>query len=395
MANTYGNGFYSLMEQAGISNKDSFDAYLKDVIGANNSTELKLDGFVWENNMQLDFDYKQLQIENRVGVMATYLDKDSEAIPLGTKGFETSEGSIPRQKARYIMDEDDYRKYLIMVSQLQITNGLAKNQALDILFEKMSGILDCHKNSMTFQRDSMISKGGLVLLNTNNPRGLQNITFTASIPTANVTTLAGNYRWFTDDEKTTEGSASDPVKDIKAKVRALKGKGIINFHIEVDEISFLEDMQHSKWLEALGRATNSLIPVTSGGTDIAKGIANAMSDDEIKATFQKICGVPVVYSKSIVAIEQWNDTTKKLERPQQRSFKANTYVFVPNGNIGTIKTVTPLTPDTTGIYGSIFNGRGLIKYSYNVKTMVQDWWSELTSLCVPNMSNDMYYLYTR
>ena len=143
--NTYGNGFYSLMEQAGISNKDSFDAYLKDVIGANNSTELKLDGFVWENNMQLDFDYKQLQIENRVGVMATYLDKDSEAIPLGTKGFETSEGSIPRQKARYIMDEDDYRKYLIMVSQLQITNGLAKNQALDILFEKMSGILDCHK----------------------------------------------------------------------------------------------------------------------------------------------------------------------------------------------------------------------------------------------------------
>lgn len=293
------------------------------------------------------------------------------------------------------MDEDDYRKYLIMVSQLQITNGLAKNQALDILFEKMSGILDCHKNSMTYQRDSMISKGGLVLLNTNNPRGLQNITFTASIPTDNVTTLAGNYRWFTDDEKTTEGSSSDPVKDIKAKVRALKGKGIINFHIEVDEISFLEDMQHSKWLEALGRATNSLIPVTSGGTDIAKGIANAMFDDEIKATFQKICGVPVIYSKSIVAIEQWNDTTKKLERPQQRSFKANTYVFVPNGNIGTIKTVTPLTPDTTGIYGTIFNGKGLIKYSYNVKTMVQDWWSELTSLCVPNMSNDMYYLYTK
>ena len=36
MANTYRNGFYSLMEQAGISNKDSFDAYLKDVIGANN-----------------------------------------------------------------------------------------------------------------------------------------------------------------------------------------------------------------------------------------------------------------------------------------------------------------------------------------------------------------------
>lgn len=88
MANTYGNGFYSLMEQAGISNKDSFDAYLKDVIGANNSTELKLDGFVWENNMQLDFDYKQLQIENRVGVMATYLDKIQKQSHWGQKALK-------------------------------------------------------------------------------------------------------------------------------------------------------------------------------------------------------------------------------------------------------------------------------------------------------------------
>lgn len=393
--NTYGQGFYNLMEQAGIRNQASFSAYLKDVIGASNSTELKIDGFTFESGMQLKFDYEQLQLENRIGVMATYVDKDSEAIPLGTKGFETSKGSIPRQKARYIMDEDDYRKYLIELGQLQFIGTTSKTQALDILFEKLTGLYDCHKNSMTYQRDSMISRAGLSLLDVNNPRGIQDITFTASVPDANKTTLTGTFRWFTDADKKVEGTTSDPVGDMKKIIRTLKRKNVPAFHIEVDEVSFLEDMEHSKWKIALGRSTNNQIKQDAEGDAIAIGIANLMMDDEIKRAFSKIMGVNVVYSKSVVAVEKWNKETKKLERPQMRSFEPNTYVFVPDGTVGTIKTVAPLMPDSTGLYGKIFEGRGLIKYSYDVKTMVQDWWSELTCLCVPNKSNDMYYLKTK
>lgn len=393
--NTYAKGFYSLMEMGGINNRESFDAYLKDVIGASNSTELKLDGFVWEPGMQLNFDYKQLQIENRIGVMATYVDKDSETIPLGTKGFETSEGSIPRQKASFIMDEDDYRKYLITMAELQFTNVTTKSQALDVLFEYMTSLQDSHKNSMTFQRDSMVSRRGLVLLDKYNPRGIRNVTFTASVPDENVTTLSGGKRWFTDEDKKVEGTTSDPVADMKAIVRMLKRKSVPPFHIEVDEVSFLEDMEHSKWKIALGRSTNNQITQDAEGDAIAIGIANNMMDDEIKAAFRKIMGVNVVYSKSVVAVERWNKETKKLERPIMRSFEPNTYAFVPDGTIGTIKTVAPLMPDSTGLYGSFFDGRGVIKYSYDVKTMVQEWWSELTCLCVPNQSLNMYYLITK
>ncbi|MEF9922966.1 MAG: major capsid protein [Muribaculaceae bacterium] len=393
--NTYGAGFYSLMEQAGILNRASFDAYLKDVIGASNSTELKLDGFVFEPGMQLDFDYNQLQVENNIGVMATYVDKDSEAIPLGTKGFETSKGSIPRQKAFHTMDEDDYRKYLIAMSQIQFTGGTTKSQALDNLFSKMKELQDSHKNSMTYQRDSMISRAGLSLLDTNNPRGIKNITFDASVPDKNKTTLTGNDRWFTDADKKVEGSTSDPVKNMKKIIRELKRKNTPSFHIEVDEVSFLDDMEHSKWKIALGRSTNNQISQNKDGDAIAVGIANSMMDDEIKRAFSKVVGVNVVYSKSVVAVEKWNKETKSLERPQMRSFEPDTYVFVPDGTVGTIKTVAPLMPDSTGLYGKIFDGRGIIKYSYDVKTMVQEWWSELTCLCVPNKSNDMYYLKTK
>lgn len=393
--NTYGTGFYSLMKQAGINDPKSYSSYLKDVIGASNSTELKLDGFVFEPGMQLDFDYKQLQLENRVGVMATYVDKDSRAIPLGTKGFETSEGSIPRQKASHVMDEDDYRKYLISMSQLQFTGATTQSQARDILFEFMTGLNDSHKNSMTFQRDSMISRAGLELLDKYNPRGIKNVTFSASIPPENITTLTGTQRWFTDEEKKVEGTTSDPAANMKSIARMLKRKNAPAFHIEVDEVSFLEDMEHSKWKIALGRSTNNQIKQDAEGDAIAIGIANSMMDEEIKRAFSKIMGVEVVYSKSVVAVEKWDKDAKKLIRPQMRSFEPNTYVFVPNGNIGTIKTVAPLMPDTEGLYGQIFDGRGVIKYSYDIKTMVQEWWSELTCLCVPNRSNDMYYLKTK
>lgn len=248
---------------------------------------------------------------------------------------------------------------------------------------------------MTYQRDSMVSRGALTLLDTNNPRGIRNVTFSASIPDANITTLTGQKRWFTDDEKKVEGTSSDPVADMKAIIRMLKRKSAPAFHIEVDEISFLEDMEHTKWKIALGRSTNNQITQDATGDAIAIGIANSMMDDEIKAAFRKVMGVDVVYSNSVVAIEKWDKEQKKLVRPMMRSFEPNTYVFVPNGTIGTIKTVAPLMPDSTGLYGRFFDGRGLIKYSYDVKTMVQDWWSELTCLCVPNRSLDMYYLKTK
>ncbi len=391
----YKNGFYSLMEQAGITTRDAFDSFLKDVVGANNSTALKLDGFLWEDRMQLDFDYNQMLVENRVGVMATYVDKDSDPIPLGVKGFELAGGSIPRQKSSYIMDEDDYRKYLIIVAELSATGGNAKTYAEDVLFNKLSDLQETHNNSMTYQRDSMVSRAMLSLLNTNNPNGLQSISFEAGVPAENITTLKTTYRWFTDAAKLVVGADSDPVGDMKTFVRAAKSKGMYNFHLEADEQSFYQDMSHPKWTEALGRATNSMIPYTDDGVLIAKGFGQGMFDDEIKRTFERIIGAEIVLSKSMVAVETWDNTLKKLTRPTLRSFEPNTYVIVPNGNIGTIKTVMPLSPDPTGIAGSIFDNKGLIKYSYDIKTSVQEWWSELTSLCVPNQSLNMYYLKTK
>lgn len=400
--NKYSNGFYTLMEEAGILSSKSFSLYIRDVVGFGNLQDLNLDGFSWDPISSLTFDYEQLIASNRLKVMATYVDKDSEAIPLGTEGFEAIRGVIPRQKARFLWDEDDYRKYLDAVSKLDFQNTTAKQYALDLLFNGLSDIRNAHELSMTYQRDQMVSNRGLTLSADNNPRGITGLTFTASVPAGNVTTLAGNYRWFTSaTEKTTsnQGSSSDPVKDVRTIVRNMKRKGYNNIILEVDEQSWLEDMDHTAWRTAIGYQLRPDLVLAANNDANALAVGNNAGDDQVAAAFAKIIGIPLAnikFRQGLAAVEklQGKGPDAKLVRTSMRTFNANTYVFYPAGPLGTIKSVLPLVPDSSAMYATFFGGKGLIQYEYDAKAKVQDWWSELTALCVPNRPQEMFYLIT-
>ena len=402
MANTYSQGFYTLMEEAGILSSKSFSLYIRDVVGFGNIQDLNLDGFTWDPISSLTFDYEQLIVSNRLKVMATYVDKDSEAIPLGTEGFEAVRGVIPRQKARFIWDEDDYRKYLDALNKLDFQNTTAEQYARDLLFNGLTDIKNAHELSMTYQRDQMVSNRSLSLTADNNPRGITGLTFEASVPVANVTTLSGDYRWFTDPDNkdnTHEGSSSDPVKDVRTIVRGLKRKGWKNIVLEVDEQSWLEDMDHSKWRTAIGYKLRRDLVLAPNNDANALAVGMDADDDEVKVAFAKIIGIPLAnikFRQGLAAVEklQGKGPDAKLVRTSFRTFNANTYVFYPAGPLGTIKSVLPLTPDSSAIYAKFFGGKGLIQYEYDAKAKTQDWWSELTALCVPNRPQEMYYLIT-
>lgn len=400
--NKYSNGFYTLMEEAGILSSKSFSLYIKDVVGFGNLQDLNLDGFSWDPISSLTFDYEQLIASNRLKVMATYVDKDSEAIPLGTEGFEAIRGVIPRQKARFLWDEDDYRKYLDAVSKLDFQNTTAKQYALDLLFNGLSDIRNAHELSMTYQRDQMVSNRGLTLSADNNPRGITGLTFTASVPSANVTTLTGTACWFTDPankDADHQGSASDPVKDIRTIVRNMKRKGYSNIILEVDEQSWLEDMDHTAWRTAIGYQLRPDLVLAANNDANALAVGNNAGDDQVAAAFAKIIGIPLAnikFRQGLAAVEklQGKGPDAKLVRTSMRTFNANTYVFYPAGPLGTIKSVLPLVPDSSAMYATFFGGKGLIQYEYDAKAKVQDWWSELTALCVPNRPQEMFYLIT-
>ena len=402
MAHKYSEGFHTLMEEAGILSSKSFSLYIKDVIGFGNLQDLNLDGFSWDPISSLTFDYEQMIVSNRLKVMATYTDKDSEAIPFGTEGFESSRGVIPRQKARFLWDEDDYRNYLNAVSKLDFQNTTAKQYALDLLFNGLTDIKSAHELSMTYQRDQMVSNRELYLTADNNPRGIKGLHFYAMVPDANLTVLTGNARWFTDaanKDADHEGSTSDPVKDMRKIVRDMKRKGMNNIILEVDEQSWLEDMDHSKWRTAIGYKLRRDLVLAPSNDANALAVGMDADDDEVKQMFAKIIGIPlsnIKFRQGLAGVEklEGKGPDAKLVRTSMRTFNANTYVFYPAGPLGTIKSVLPLVPDSSAMHATFFGGKGLIQYEYDAKAKTQDWWSELTALCVPNRPQEMFYLIT-
>lgn len=392
----YNKGFYNLMAEAGIISSESFTAYIRDVLGFGEEQSLNLDNFTFDPIMQLLFNFEQALFESNIKLMATYPDKDSEVIPFGTKGFELSRGVIPRQKARYFMDEDDYRKYYDAVRTLSTKTEIA-NYARDILFKGLKeNIIDAHDMAMTYQRDQMVSHRSLELTADNNPRGIKAISFISPVPEANVKKLDGQSKWFTDDAKTTEGTSSNPPKDLKDLIRALRRDGKQNLVLEADEVSFYEDMEHSKWKEALAYEAYPVLRLSGAdNASQARAMAASFSDEETLRLFTKYTGLNVRLRRGLVGVERYNKSKKELETVKIRTFDANTYVIYPEGELGTIKVVRPLLPDSQAMYGSILGGRGIIQYEYDAKSKTQDWWSELTALCVPTRPNEMYYLITK
>lgn len=402
-------GLDTLMASNGITSADAFTAYYIQVLSRRESQNLNVEGFEEWGIPQIDFTYKQLEAEQHVTRMATYVDLNSDPIPLGTKGFNTLEGSIPRQKARFELGENDYRKQMIVLKDLQIAAEFTnqspaesvKNYLAELLFGGLSEIQDAHISSMSYQVGQMKSEGKVALTDTNNPRGIQNVEFTAHIPSANITTLVEAYRWFTDDDKTTEGLSSDPVNDLKGLVRDWKdahpGERCV---VEVNEPSFFEDMKHSKWQVALGYAISPDLIKYAGVGDAGKATASAIAatsgDATIQAAFKNVIGADeVLYNKTVCYVEKWDNSNKELTNVKMEAFSKNRYSIRPAGAIGKRLNVVPLRPDPSAISALIFENHGIIEYRYDARTKYQDWVSELTVLAVPTRPRDMYILKTK
>ena len=398
-------GLDTLMAIKGLTSNEAFQVYYNDILASRESEGLNLSGFERWDIPQVDFTYEQLEIESNIKVMATYVDLNSEAIPIGNKVGSILQGSIPRQKARFIIGENDYRKQMMLIERLNTAARLTGSDSSEsvaamltkLLFGGLTDLQDAHIGSLNYQVGQMKSAGAVTLTDANNPRGIQNVTFSAQVPTENVTTLSSTKRWFTDATKATEGTACNPTQDIKDLISKAKER-YDDVVLEVDEKSFLEDMKHSKWQTALGYI---IMPtLLAGGKDAttdasAMAVTNASSDDVIKNAFIKFCGVPVEFSKTVCGIEKWDSGSKSLKREKLRAFNADTYLARPAGEIGTMKNVTPLRPDSSAISALIFGNRGIIEYRYDAKHKVQDWASELTALAVPSRPKDMFRLKTK
>lgn len=381
------NNYYDLMT-FGLGNQKFQDFVDKFQLKYNTP---QTDGFAWDSEIQLDYTYEQLIASLGITTLPVYVDADSEGLDKSLGEFVIGSNKIPTQKHRYAMNAKMLRERMLMVQKFgeAALNNDTRSALMDLLFESTDKLIGGNRNALTHQRMQVCSTGQFTIDLENNPRGIQGITFDFGIPTANKVTLTTTARWWTNAEHipANEGSASDPLLFLKNKRKEMKKLGYPNGHFEMAEDLYDDMLTHSAVLKRIGY---SLYPVAAGD-DAAKNYAANLTDDAKKDAIERIVGAAIKTYDSVAAVEKFDAEAKAIKPVTIDNFKKTNVSFVPDGQIGTIKSVRPMvfTDDPTQRIAWFDGGRTLITNRFESKTKTMYVESEMAVLCVPNMPQYM------
>lgn len=384
----YASQFYDLLSRAfgGDTSSARLQVFV-DTVLADKYNALNVDGFDFAPDMQLEFTYEQIQKELGITAMANYYDLDSPAVPSSAGDVTVATGSIPRMKNVEYFNEDKVRKQMILEKMLPASQ--VGTRAKMALFNTIDTLTQAHTNSLTYQRHQMVSRRGLTLNDSNNPKGIVGITFSANVPDANVSKITGNRRFWTDKGTyATEGSTANPVADIIDWLAPIFDKGL-NGHIEVSKPYWRRILRHSGVLKALAAEK---FPLAADQTNAAAA-ASYMTEDAKTETLAQMIGCPIKVIDSKVAVEKYDKTLRKSVKTTVNAFEQDVLVFVPDGKIGEILTVMPLPFAGASASSTLYDGRLLITVADDPVKKCQTVCTEMTSLCVPEVPQYMYYLY--
>lgn len=379
--------FYDLVSRA--FNGDATSRRLQTFVDSTMSLKyngLKLDGFPFDPDMQLDYTYEQIQKELGITPMASYYDVDSPAIPKAEQEISLATGRIPRMKEVMYFNEDKVRKQLILEKML--SEEKIPIQAGQKLFEVVNELIGRHTNSLTYQRNQMVSAGKLILNDKNNPDGTLRVTLSANVPLKNKKTLSGDEKFWKDKTYAQEGAKADPIQSIIDWLQPILDKGIKG-HIEINLTYYRRLLRHSKVNQTIGFG---LWPTTSA--ESATGAATVLPLSKKTSALEDLLGVKIKTVDSISSVLTYNTTSKRMEPTTAPSFNPDVIVFIPDGNVGKVLTVMPIsTQDNSALVSTFYDGRLMLTVARDAVTKCQGFHTEMTSLVVPNVPQYFFYLF--
>ena len=350
--------------------------------------QLDVEGFSWDPEIQLDYTYEQLIGSLNIATLPVYVDEASEGLDKSFGKFEIGSNRIPTQKHRYPVSAKMMREQMIMYNRFGSASltSQTRDALRDLLFDSTDKLIAGNRNALTHQRMKIASTGQFTIDLENNPRGLKGLTFDFGV--TNKDALSGTARWWTKNEHITanEGSAADPLMYLKNKAKAARKAGYPAFHFEMAADLFDDLLMHSAVLKRIGYAA---YPMATDSTAVS--YAQNMTDDAKKDAIQRIIGVEIKTYDSLAAVEKFDAETKSIKPTTIENFKSTNVSLVPNGQIGTIKSVQPMvfTDDPTQRIAWFDGGRTLITNRFESKTKTMYVESEMAVLCVPNMPQYM------
>ena len=357
---------------------------------------VSIDGFDFDP-ITIGYTFAQLVSKNAATVLPTYVDPESEGFEMPLGAVEGVTGNIPTQKLYYSVNRVIVREQMQLAQRFgqAALNEEMRDVMFKLLDEGTDGLIQSFWNALNHQRHQIVSTGQFVINATNNPRGLKGITINFGIPSANFDTLTGTARWWTNASHTAanEGSAADPIKYMKDRVKYIRRTGHYYGPIKLELCTDLwEDLlTHSAVLKQIGY---NLVP-TAASAAIAQTVGTNTPDEQTKDVIRKLIKVDEIVER---------DTYSYVSKPgvdaagapdlvteQVENFKKENIAFVPTGKLGGIQGVKPLSMgyDAADIAYAM-GGRLLIEQEGIPRTHSINVNGEMGQLCVPSAVNQMF-----
>lgn len=351
-----------------------------------------IDGFEFAPT-SINYTWQQLVAATTVTTLPTYVDPESPGYEKQRGSAKGETGSIPTQKAFYSLNRTIVREKMQLMQMFgqAALNQDMMNVIMGLLDESADGLIKGYYNSLTNQRMQIVSTGKFKIDATNNPRGIKDITFDFGIDASHFDTISGTQRWWTNADKSTEGTASDPIAYMKNKVKEIRSKDHYYGPLKIEMAKEMMDalLSHSKVLKRIGMMLYPLSSVDNSGAT-ALAYAQNLADDAIKQALVRLVGCEIVERDSKAYVDDWTEdgvlTQKEIE-----NFSLTNISFIPQGTIGNIQGVTPLTMGYEPSKVAFFDDNRLVlSQRMNPETHSIYIESEAAELCVPSLPKYMF-----
>lgn len=351
-----------------------------------------IDGFEFAPT-SINYTWQQLVAATTVTTLPTYVDPESPGYEKQRGSAKGETGSIPTQKAFYSLNRTIVREKMQLMQMFgqAALNQDMMNVIMGLLDESADGLINGYYNSLTNQRMQIVSTGKFKIDATNNPRGIKDITFDFGIDESHFDTLSGTQRWWTNADKSTEGTASEPIDYMKKKVKEIRNKYHYYGPLKIEMAKEMMDslLSHSKVLKRIGMMLYPLSSVDNSGAT-ALAYAQNLADDAIKQALVRLVGCEIVERDSKAYVDDWTEdgvlTQKEIE-----NFSLTNISFIPQGTIGNIQGVTPLTMGYEPSKVAFFDDNRLVlSQRMNPETHSIYIESEAAELCVPSLPKYMF-----
>ncbi|TWI86302.1 major capsid protein E [Chitinophaga japonensis] len=265
---------------------------------------------------QMSLTYTSVIGASRIEAAASVVNRDSQT-PLRARGqLSKLSGQIPAIKEMFKMTEEDYRDYLVM-QQMPVSDTVRRDQMLDFIFNDVLKVGNAAMKRLDYLTLEGLSTGKITLTTLNNPDGLVlDTALDLLMPSTNQKQAAVSWD---------SPSTATPITDFQTVKKAATDLGRSVVKVLMSNALFLKFIKTQEVIDTMKGYYYGPKP---GGSFSPVAITTL---DSIN-TFLQAAGLPIIeIVDEVVGIEKDGIITPT------RPFNENNAVFVPAGQLGTIK----------------------------------------------------------